>query len=454
MELPQLFVEKMKTLLGEEYSDYEACLQRPKQNGIRVNTSKISVEEFKKIAPFEIEPVPWTKNGFFVEAKEQPAKHPFYHAGLYYIQEPSAMAPAAFLPVNPGDKVLDLCAAPGGKSTELGARLEGEGILVSNDISITRTKALLKNLEMFGISNSVIVSEEPKNLVSVFYEYFDKVLVDAPCSGEGMFRKGSNEIKNWAEYGIEPYVKIQREIILDAVKMLKPGGYLLYSTCTFSPEEDEQLIEYLLEKEPALSLADLPDEEGFDRGHPEWTTAGLLDVKKCIRLWPHKIKGEGHFLALLKKDGEPAVNVGKTKPVRADISEEAETFLSECRLRHLDRDCIKEHKGRLILMPKDLPELGRLRVLRHGLLLGEMKKRRFEPSQVLAMALDGDGFARTLDLDLADERLVKYLKCETILADEKEDGMYLVTVLGYPLGWGKLSKGRLKNKYAPSWRWM
>lgn len=453
MELPQLFVEKMKSLLGEEYSDYEACLQRPKQSGIRVNTSKISVEEFRKIAPFEIEPVPWTENGFFVEAKDQPAKHPFYHAGLYYIQEPSAMAPAAFLPVEPGDKVLDLCAAPGGKSTELGARLKGEGLLVSNDISITRTKALLKNLEMFGISNSVIASEEPKNLVPVFYEYFDKVLVDAPCSGEGMFRKGSNEIKNWAEYGIEPYVKIQREIILDAVKMLKPGGYLLYSTCTFSPEEDEQLIEYLLHQVPELSLVDMPEADGFDRGHPEWTVSGLQDVKKCIRLWPHKIKGEGHFLALLKKEGEPAAGAEGQKRDRAKISQESEAFLSECRM-DLDPNRIKEHKGRLILTPKDLPDLGRLRVLRHGLLLGEMKKRRFEPSQVLAMALSGDGYARTLDLSLSDERLMKYLKCETILADEKEDGMYLVTVQGYPLGWGKLSKGRMKNKYAPSWRWM
>lgn len=453
MELPQLFVDKMKSLLGEEYSGYEACLQRPKQNGIRVNTAKISVEEFQKIAPFEIEPVPWTTNGFFVGAKEQPAKHPFYHAGLYYIQEPSAMAPAAFLPVEPGDKVLDLCAAPGGKSTELGARLRGNGMLVSNDISITRTKALLKNLEMFGISNSVIVSEEPKNLVPVFYEYFDKVLVDAPCSGEGMFRKGSSEIKNWAEYGIEPYVKIQREIILDAVKMLKPGGYLLYSTCTFSPEEDEQLIEYLLEKEPELSLADMPDHEGFDRGHAEWTVSGLHDVKKCIRLWPHKIRGEGHFLALLKKNGQPGANGQEKKSDGAEISPEAETFLSECRL-DIDKSRIKEHKGRLILAPKDLPELGRLRVLRHGLLLGEMKKKRFEPSQVLAMALSAEGYVRTLDLSLSDDRLMKYLKCETILSDGKEDGMYLVTFCGYPLGWGKVSKGRMKNKYAPSWRWM
>lgn len=453
MELPQLFVDKMKSLLGEEYSDYESCLHRPKQNGIRVNTAKISVKEFQKIAPFEIEPVPWTENGFFVGAKEQPAKHPFYHAGLYYIQEPSAMAPAAFLPVEPGDKVLDLCAAPGGKSTELGARLKGEGLLVSNDISITRTKALLKNLEMFGIKNSVIMSEEPKNLVPVFHEYFDKVLVDAPCSGEGMFRKGSNEIKNWAEYGIEPYVKIQREIILDAVKMLKPGGYLLYSTCTFSPEEDEQLVEYLLQREPALSLADMPEAEGFDRGHPEWTKTGLMDVTKCIRLWPHKIKGEGHFLALLKKDGETADCRESKNSVCAEISREAEKFLSECRM-DLDKNRMKEHKGRLILMPEGLPDLGRLRVLRHGLLLGEMKKRRFDPSQVLAMALSGDGYARTLDLSLSDERLMKYLKCETILADEKEDGMYLVTVQGYPLGWGKLSKGRMKNKYAPSWRWM
>jgi len=201
------------------------------------------------------------KNGYYYDTDQQPSKHPFYHAGMYYIQEPSAMTPASLLPITKGDKVLDLCAAPGGKSTELGAKLAGEGILVTNDISNSRAKALLKNIELFGIRNSLVLSETPGKLVEYFPEYFDKILIDAPCSGEGMFRKSSDMIKNWEQYGVEYYSEIQKDIVISSVKMLKPGGYILYSTCTFSPEENEGTITHLLEQCPELHVVNaIPDD--------------------------------------------------------------------------------------------------------------------------------------------------------------------------------------------------
>ncbi|BCK00117.1 RsmB/NOP family class I SAM-dependent RNA methyltransferase [Anaerocolumna chitinilytica] len=460
MKLPQTFETRMKEMLGEEYKDYEKTLEEKHYSGIRVNTLKISPEEFEKIAPFSITRIPWIKNGYYYNQNEQPARHPYYFAGLYYIQEPSAMTPASLLPVTPGDKVLDICAAPGGKSTELGAKLCGKGVLVSNDISNSRAKALLKNIELFGIRNPVIASEAPGKLVDYFTEYFDKILVDAPCSGEGMFRKSPAIMKNWEQYGVEYYNKLQKEIILQAARMLKPGGYLLYSTCTFSKEENEGTISYLLEQYPEFQVVDpLTDNsvsyEGFSHGRPEWGN-GREELKNCIRLWPHKIKGEGHFIALLRK-GEPkgdsliavSGNLGKLK-----ITKEAEDFLSEIPLP-INEENLLVKEDRLYLLPSELPELKGLRLLRQGLLLGEMKKGRFEPSQALASALYKGDYHKVIDLPGNSAEVIKYLKCETIEANStKGDGYHLVTADSYSLGWGKLAKGSLKNKYLPGWRWM
>ena len=210
MNLPSAFEEKMQGLLGEEMDAYLACYEEPRYYGLRVNTAKISVEEFRKICPFEITPIPWIKNGFYYDGERlSPAKHPYYFAGLYYLQEPSAMTPASRLPIEPGDRVLDLCAAPGGKATELGAKLLDTGLLAANDISSSRTKGLLKNIEVFGIGNVLVLSEEPGKLVQYFPEYFDKILIDAPCSGEGMFRKDKKMVKAWDEHGPEYFCNIQ-----------------------------------------------------------------------------------------------------------------------------------------------------------------------------------------------------------------------------------------------------
>ncbi|MFR2774713.1 MAG: RsmF rRNA methyltransferase first C-terminal domain-containing protein [Anaerostipes sp.] len=452
MKLPVQFEEKMKRLLGDDFAEYERHLEDPAYYGIRVNTLKISVEDFLKICPFHVTKVPWTENGFYVNREEKPSKHPYYHAGLYYIQEPSAMTPAAYLPVEPGDRVLDLCGAPGGKSTELGAKLKGEGVLVSNDVSISRTKALIRNIEMFGIRNSVILCTEARFLVPSLTGYFDKILIDAPCSGEGMFRKGNNEIKNWQQKGSEPYAKLQREIVDDAVKLLRPGGMLLYSTCTFSPEENEQVIEYLLEKNEDLSLVPMKMCEGFDQGHPEWTLHGSEEIKKCIRLWPHKIKGEGHFLALLKKaEGqEPSFSFEKVR--KPKLTPETKEFFQNCEIE-IDWNYVREHQGKLFYLPVDLPEMKGVRVLRKGLFLGEMKKGRFEPSQSFAAALFPEEFTPYLPFE-TEEDTIRYLKCETLDVDTDSEGIHLVGMDKFPLGWAKIKKGRMKNKYASSWRWL
>ena len=485
MNLPKLFEDRMRRLLGEEYEEYLRCYSKPHYGGIRVNTLKLSPEEFEKLCPFPIQRIPWVANGYYYDTQEQPARHPYYYAGLYYIQEPSAMTPASLLPIEKGDKVLDICAAPGGKSTELGAKLSGEGLLVSNDISNSRAKALLKNIELFGIRNALVLSEAPNKLLDYFPEFFDKILIDAPCSGEGMFRKSPAIMKNWEQYGVEYYNKLQKEIIIFAAKMLKPGGMMLYSTCTFSPEENEGTIAYLLEQFPEFHVVNaIPCEEeqkrlgisyeGFDFGKPEWVEGLSADapyreeLRACIRLWPHKINGEGHFITLLQKDdpkgrseaSNSSTSSGKP-PMKGvkNISEEAKEFFRELKLKGLSEDKFYERlevrEDRVYLMPEGLPDTKGLRILRQGLLLGEMKKQRFEPAQALASALSTSEYDKQIRLSSHSSEAVRYLKCEAIEPEGRiEDGWQLVCVDGYPMGWGKTAKGSFKNKYLPGWRWM
>ena len=445
--LPSKFIDEMKEMLGDEFDDFLASYDEDYYRGIRCNTLKITPSEFEKKVPFVSEKVDWVQNGYYTSEDEQPAKHPYYFAGLYYIQEPSAMMPASQLPVKPGDRVLDLCAAPGGKTTELGAKLKGEGVLVSNDISASRAKALVKNVELFGIKNAVVVSESPDKLAERLEGYFDKILVDAPCSGEGMFRKVHSIAKNWEQYGSQYYADIQRTVLPSAVKMLKPGGMMIYSTCTFSKLEDEDSISFILENNPDMELIE------------------------SHKLFPHKIKGEGHFVALLhKKDTATALAVessakdGKEKgtinkydtKVRSKykkISDEAFDFFESIGFK-IDVSKLWVNEDRINMLPEETPDLSRLRVLRTGLFLGEMKKGRFEPSQSLALALKAEEYPNVLDLKLDDDRVVRYLKCESIDVEDGvvNDGYCLVAVDGYPLGWGKVDKGRFKNKYLPSWR--
>ena len=454
MNLPIEFEEKMQDLLGGEYNDYLKCYEDPRHYGLRVNTSKISIDRFLEIAPWPLRPIPWIENGFYYDGeKYQPAKHPYYFAGLYYLQEPSAMTPANRLPIEAGDRVLDVCAAPGGKATELGAKLNGSGVLIANDLSNSRARGLLKNIELFGIGNVLVLSEEPGKLVNYFPEYFDKILIDAPCSGEGMFRKDRKMVKAWEEHGPEFFVKIQRSIITQAAQMLKPGGMLLYSTWTFSPEENEQTIEFLLQEYPQFKICDIKGYEGFSDGILKASLSGNEQLKKTIRIFPHKMEGEGHFLALLKKaDGEqPTFKYEKIKKVK--LTPETEEFFKNCKM-DIDWSHVREHQGKLFYLKEDIPEMKKVRVLRKGLYLGEMKKGRFEPSQSFAVALAANEYEPYLSFDINDENTVKYLKCETLDVDTNTEGIHLVGTNEFPLGWAKIKKGRLKNKYSSSWRWL
>lgn len=356
------------------------------------------------------------------------------------------MTPANRLAPEPGDYVLDLCAAPGGKATELGARLEGKGLLLANDISNSRAKALLKNLELMGIPNIYVTSETPERLAQVLPEFFDKILVDAPCSGEGMFRKEPRMMADWEQQGPDYYSAVQKEIILQAADMLRPGGKLLYSTCTFSELENEGTIRYLLENRPEMKLIPCEPYEGFAKGRQ-----GLED---CVRIFPQRMDGEGHFLALLQKEGEP----GKRKTASAGTAQlpaEAAEFLDAWGIQKKDWKFYLREERLYALGKKDgMPE--NLRYLRTGLYLGDCKKKRFEPSQALAMALDGEGENR-IQLDREDPRVIRYLKGETLDVSDMDlkgqKGWQLVCVDGYPLGWGKLDRGNLKNKYYAGWRW-
>lgn len=459
MNLPEEYCENMKQMLGDEYDSYLASFDAPRKYGLRVNTLKTTPEEFRRISPFDLTPVPWIPNGFYYEGRDaRPAKDPYYLAGLYYLQEPSAMTPASLLPVHPGDAVLDTCAAPGGKSTELGARLKGHGVLVSNDISASRSRALLRNIEGFGIGNTVVLSESLDKLRQNTGTFFDAVLVDAPCSGEGMFRKDAKLIKAWNKDRPAEFSALQKSIVLNAADMVKPGGWLLYSTCTFNEREDEGTVRFLLEKRPELSLVPAGSFEGFRHGFVRNEHDAALHLERCIRIFPHVMDGEGHFLALLKKSAD-APFTGSLPPVmrREKLPEELTEFLAQV---HMDiaPERITVREDRAFLLPENPINTHGLRVLRNGLLLGEYKKgnkkSRFEPSEALAMALPKNGFDNCLALTRDDDRVMRYLKGETLTcgADEAKDGTVLITLEGWPLGWGRKTKNQIKNKYLPGWR--
>ena len=275
--LPQAFLDRMKDMLQDDYDAFLQAYDQPRTYGLRVNTAKISCEEFEKIVPFEVKKIPWISNGYFYREDVRPSRCPLYQAGLYYLQEPSAMTPASRIPVEPGEYVLDMCAAPGGKATAVGSALKGAGLLVAN--------------------------EKPEKMVKNFPEFFHKIILDAPCSGEGMFRKEEALARDWTPEKSQELSQIQKQLCLNAADMLQPGGQMLYSTCTFAPAEDEEVISWLLEQRPDLSLISMENYEGFSSGNPAWGN-GSPELKKCVRIFPHKMAGEGHFLALLKKEGQ------------------------------------------------------------------------------------------------------------------------------------------------------
>lgn len=452
-KLPVAYLHEIKEQLGEEFEEYLQSFSCPVQCALRINTAKITPGAYQTISPWNLKPVPWITNGFYYEDACTPAKHPHYYAGLYYLQEPSAMTPADRLSVEPGDHVLDLCAAPGGKATELGAKLGGKGFLLANDISNSRAKALLKNLELLGIPNIFVTSESPEKLVSYYRESFDKILLDAPCSGEGMFRKEPKMSEHWEQHGPGYYAPIQETLTEQAYQMLKPGGKMLYSTCTFSIQENEAVIAKLLDCHPDLKLLEIsPGYEGFS---PGCVLNEKEELKRCVHIYPHHMKGEGHFLALLLKTGSPA-QTSSFKTGQGVMPEEAADFLQHCSY-DFSEGYFYQQKDQLYYLNHEMQPQKGIRYLRTGLLLGTLAKKRFEPSQAFAMALKAEQFDSVLELSGKDERVIRYLKGETLdvhdIASARDSGWQLVCADGFPLGWAKRIGNQLKNKYYAGWRW-
>lgn len=460
IQFPEQFEQRMQQMLGDEYPAFLKSYDQPFHNGIRVNTLKVAPEKLLDMMQMNLKRVPWNETGFYLENKKLFSKHPFYHAGLYYIQEASAMLPAKLVAAKPGERVLDLCAAPGGKSTAIAAALRGEGLLVSNDISRSRAKALLRNLEGFGITNSIVTSEYPEKLSRYFPEFFDKVLIDAPCSGEGMFHKEPSMTESWMKMGPEAYHKLQKEILTYGARMVKPGGRLIYSTCTFSPEEDEGSIAWFLSEHPEFHVEAIDREKQLcgcdciDNGRPEWGD-GNPELSRTLRLWPHHLEGEGHFAALLCKDGELADN--NTCPPVITGKKELEAFYqflaSEGIDDIFDRRRLTVQNGYVQYLPEGMPELKGLHIMRSGWFLGEIKKNRFEPGGAFARGLTAGACRKVINYEPDSTEVVKYLKCETLAVDASlPNGWYLVCTADFPLGWGKVSNGTLKNKYPAGWR--
>lgn len=467
MDLPVTFTDRMKELLGEDYNLFSEEYNNKPHSGIRINENKISVEEFIKIAPFEIERIPFVSNGFYINDTDEWSKHPYYFAGLYYIQEPSAMLPADILPVSKGDLVLDLCAAPGGKSTMLSTK--NPSVLVSNDISFSRTIPLVKNLEIFGSGRCFVTNESPEVLSGIFGGCFDKILVDAPCSGEGMFRKDSSLIKAYENNGPEYYFELQKNILRNAVKMLKSGGKLMYSTCTFSPIEDEEVILEILKENEDLTVEKIDFREGFSSVYNKYNSPQYDAIRNCVHVFPHKLKGEGHFLCLIKKaEGQDNV-IELSKPGKKGIisyqslPEEVKSFftLYADTDKFKNRDFLISKDGFVYILPEEYSDffVNSIHYLRTGLVVGNINKAgKFTPHTAMALSTEFVDFVNCISFNPGSGDIIKYLKGETIIIEQIQNtiqkGFVLIKVGDFPVGFAKFDGVKLKNLYEKGWRIM
>lgn len=448
MSLPKLYVERMQKMLGEEADDFLRSYDEPKATGIRVNTLKIEPDGFAALSPFAVRAVPFCPTGFYTDAEAAPGKHPYHQAGLYYVQEPSAMFVGEVVDAKPGEKVLDLCAAPGGKTTHIAAKMNGRGLLIANDVNAKRVRALSENIERLGITNAIVTNETPERLASRFGGFFDRVLVDAPCSGEGMFRKDPEAIQYWSPDHVAECAAWQRDILEAAYRMLREGGTLVYSTCTFAPEENEAQIAAFLDHHPDMCLVPVAKPDGVVDARPEWSGGRHPEIAGAARLWPHRLEGEGHFVAKLVKtggnDGADRLPVETTKIDRGRLAV-YRAFERETLTFSIERPlvAVRDH---LFALPEGTPKLDGLKVIRPGLHLGTFKKKRFEPNHALAMALKSNEARHTAELSRDGDAWRKYLRGET-LATGGNRGWTLVTIEGFPLGWGKEVQGTLKNFY-------
>lgn len=422
--LPEAFLQRMEAQLGSEYPAFLESLERPRAVALRFNPLKGE----RPVLPFVGAPVPWEPEGFYYDPETRPGLHVYHEAGVYYLQEASAMAPVALLDPKPGERVCDLCAAPGGKTTQIAGRMLGRGFLVCNEINPKRAKILSRNIERMGVANALVTNEHPETLASRFPGFFDRVLVDAPCSGEGMFRKEEAAVTDWSQETVQMCARRQREILDSAARLVRPGGRLVYSTCTFAPEEDEETVAAFLEAHPEFTPEPV---------EAPWFAPG---ENASYRMWPHKLLGEGHFAAVLRKtqgeSGEaPACSGGKCPKAWESFAKELDITLPEGKAVSFGQS--------LYWAPMELPELNRLKVLRPGLELGTERKGRFEPAHALALWLKT--CAVTESFPPESPEMKAYLHGDVVPSGKR--GWCLVQAGGYAIGWGKGDGSVLKNHY-------
>ena len=422
--LPEAFLQRMEAQLGSEYPAFLESLERPRAVALRFNPMKGE----RPVLPFVGAPVPWEPEGFYYDPETRPGLHVYHEAGVYYLQEASAMAPVALLDPKPGERVCDLCAAPGGKTTQIAGRMLGRGFLVCNEINPKRAKILSRNIERMGVANALVTNEHPETLASRFPGFFDRVLVDAPCSGEGMFRKEEAAVTDWSQETVQMCARRQREILDSAARLVRPGGRLVYSTCTFAPEEDEETVAAFLESHPEFTPEPV---------EAPWFVPG---ENASYRMWPHKLLGEGHFAAVLRKtqgeSGEvPACPGEKCPKAWESFAKELDITLPEGKAVSFGQS--------LYWAPMELPELNRLKVLRPGLEMGTERKGRFEPAHALALWLKT--CAVTESFPPESPEMKAYLHGDVVPSGKK--GWCLGQAGGYAIGWGKGDGSVLKNHY-------
>ncbi|MGF0135140.1 RsmB/NOP family class I SAM-dependent RNA methyltransferase [Catenibacterium mitsuokai] len=428
------FDARMKSLLKDEYDDFKKALLEKPVKGLYLNRNKKNVERVLEEQYIEHHPI--VENGYLYDENYHPGRSAYFLAGLYYIQEPSAMLVADALPIEPDDFVLDMCAAPGGKSCEIASRLTGEGVLIANDIEASRARILSENIERFGLDNTIVTNVDPMRFTKQFQDAFDKIVLDAPCSGEGMFRKLEQAVDTWSEDKVLECAHIQKNLLKGAYDMLKQGGMVIYSTCTYSYEENEAMVHYAVD-ELGFELLPLSKSHGLCPG---------VDLDEVVRCYPHHYRGEGHFIALLRKPGNSPRKV--VRPMKPQVSPADLKVLKAFYQETLNKKVpayIIENNGHLYAIKKNFPELKGIRVLRNGLYLGEVRKNRFIPSYSLALTLTKEDVKRSYDHSCDSEEIKKYIHGET-LEGTGNKGFGVIFVDGYPLSFYKESN-QVKNLF-------
>ncbi len=480
--IPPLFLDRMSRFLCDEYPAFAEVLNHAPVHGLRVNTLKLNPEGFRKISPFPLgDVIPWCNSAFLLDEDEKPGRHPYHKAGLYYLQDPSAMSVAQILDPQPGERVLDLAAAPGGKTTHIAALMQGQGLLVANEIKTNRLNHLVANVERWGAANTVVINEAPERLADHFSAFFDRVLVDAPCSGEGMFRKDVRARFDWSLEMVEGCAIRQTNIMRVAAHLVRPGGHLLYSTCTFAPEEDEGVMAKFLKEHPNFEVVSIPHLYNFMPGLSEWAsmTAARIEEEKhlenpekniissldsrlsivnesldgAVRLYPHRLSGEGQFACLMRRKDDEADDltiIWKSEKIPTPLWQTWQGFQKEYLSCDFPSGRLHLQGNRLYFTPEEVPELKGLRVTAPGVWLGNFKKDRFEPAHPLAMFLRKEQAKNVLSLPAESKEIASYLRGEIIGLDAKP-GWNLICADNFPLGWGKHVQGVLKNHYPKGW---